>query len=174
MKNCLQKIYKCNKGFTLLELMIVIGIMVILAATSIVIFNPGEKQREQRDALRVSSISQIASALELFYSENKKYPSSLSELANFNVKVSISDPSGDASCDYVYITDTKLSYYELYAVKESANFTVPKGQEFVCEIGKDAMDPTSGFYASCSLIKTNVFKISGGLAPAPVSPAVGP
>ena len=57
-----------NSGFTLLELMIVMGIMIILAATSLVIFNPAEKQKEQRDALRVAALTQIASTLELYYS----------------------------------------------------------------------------------------------------------
>ena len=38
---------------------------------------PKVRQKEQRDALRVSTLSQIASALELYYSENKKYPTAL-------------------------------------------------------------------------------------------------
>ncbi len=167
MKNCsyTKKFNVSNKGFTLLELMIVVGIMVILAATSIVIFNPAEKQREQRDALRVSSLSQIASALELYYSEYKRYPSAISELSSFNVKVSLYDPSENTSCDYIYVTNITQSYYEVYSIKESSNFGIPRGQEFILEIPKESMDPTSGLFSSCDLVKSNVFKVSGGLAP---------
>lgn len=172
MKTCLTKKIKNNQGFTLLELMIVVGIMIILAATSIVIFNPGEKQREQRDALRVSAISQIASALELYYSENKKYPSSLDEISSLNVKVSVVDPSQDSSCNYYYIPDSTYTYYELYAIKESANFSVPKGQEFVTEVAKSTVTISTDLFTSCSITKPYVFKVSGGLAPAPTTPSI--
>lgn len=168
MKNCLGLQKKLNnQGFTLLELMIVIGIIVLLAATSIVVFNPGEKQKEQRDALRVSTLSQIASALELYYSENKKYPDALSELASYNFKVSLSDPSKIDACNYIYYVYTTGSYYEIYSIKESVNFTIPSGQDFITEVDYSEMQVGTTF-SGCAPFDENqssikkIFKISGG------------
>jgi len=168
MKNCLLFKKKSNNlGFTLLELMIVIGIIVILAATSIVVFNPGEKQKEQRDAIRVSTLSQIASALELYYSENKKYPATLSELAAYNFKVSLLDPSKINACNYIYYVYTTGSYYELYSIKESSNFTIPSGQDFIIEADSNQMQVGTSF-SGCTPFDENqnsikkIFKISGG------------
>ena len=117
-----------NSGFTLLELMIVMGIMIILAATSIVIFNPGEKQREQRDALRGAALTQIASTLELYYSDNKKYPASITDLIPYNSKVNDADPLG---CFYEYTPSVDSSSYKLVGPKESRNFTIPAGQKLI-------------------------------------------
>lgn len=164
MNYCLNKKINNQKGFTLLELMIVVGIMVLLAASALVVFNPAEKQKEQKDALRVSALSQIASAMELFYAENKKYPVNLNELSAYNLKVSLADPSGNAGCDYQYYTDTLNTYYEIYSIKESINFGVPKGQDFIKEIPSTEMNVSLNF-TGCPLVPQTdpkVFKVSGG------------
>jgi type II secretory pathway pseudopilin PulG len=113
--------------------MIVMGIMIILAATSLVIFNPGEKQREQRDALRVAALTQIASTLELYYADNKKYPDTIAELIPYNSKVNDADPLG---CLYIYTPSVDLASYKLVGPKESKNFTIPAGQKLI-NLGED-------------------------------------
>lgn len=163
-----------NKGFSLLEIMIVIGIIVILAGTSIVLFNPSERQKEQRDALRVSNLVQIASAMELYYSERKIYPSDLSELQDLNISVSLDDPLGPdfADCAPVIISDGLGSYYEIYAIKESKNFKIPAGQSAISEVTEDEL-PLESSLPTCLLANESsesfnekmYFKISGGKAP---------
>ena len=152
-----------NSGFTLLELMIVMGIMIILAATSLVIFNPAEKQKEQRDALRVAALTQIASTLELYYSDNKKYPQATSELLIYNSKISEADPSG---CSYSYVAPIDGSSYILVGPKESRNFTIPAGQKLI-SVGdaseytlSNSCDSTSFSSAGSFSIGSNVI-ISG-------------
>jgi len=166
MNNCLRRKIKNHKGFTLLELMIVIAITILLAATTIVVFNPGEKQKEQRDALRISSLSQIASAMELYYAEYKRYPTSLTDLLNFNLKVNINDPVESLNCNFKYYTNINKSYYEIYSVKESLNFTIPKGQNFISEIAPNQMLGNLNF-SGCSIVSNSskIFKITGGVGP---------
>ncbi len=55
-----------QKGFTLLELLIVIGILAILATTTVLVLNPAELLRQARDSQRVSDLSTLNSALSLY------------------------------------------------------------------------------------------------------------
>ncbi len=52
-----------QKGFTLLELLIVIGILAILATTTILVLNPAELLRQARDSQRVTDLATLNSAL---------------------------------------------------------------------------------------------------------------
>ncbi len=55
-----------KKGFTLLELLIVIAIMAVLAAVAIFVLNPAETLRETRDAQRVSDLATMKTAVALY------------------------------------------------------------------------------------------------------------
>jgi len=61
-----------KKGFTLLELLIVISIIGILSSIVVVNFANGSKQA--RDARRVQEVYQIGHALQMYYSDEGKYP----------------------------------------------------------------------------------------------------
>ncbi len=55
-----------KKGFTLLELLIVIGILAILSVALILVLNPAETLRKSRDTQRLSDLSTIKTALGLY------------------------------------------------------------------------------------------------------------
>lgn len=63
---------KRTKGFTIVELLIVIVVIGILAAIVIVAYN-GVQQRS-RDSRRQNDIQSITQALELYYIDNGRYP----------------------------------------------------------------------------------------------------
>lgn len=65
-----------RKGFTLVELMVVMAVIAILAATALVAFTNVRKRA--RDARRTAYIAQYRTALENYYSNNSVtgYPSS--------------------------------------------------------------------------------------------------
>ena len=55
-----------KKGFTLLELLIVIAILAILATATILVLNPAELLKQARDSQRVTDIANLNSALSLY------------------------------------------------------------------------------------------------------------
>lgn len=61
-----------RKGFTIVELLIVIVVIAILAAITIVAYNG--VQARARDAQRKEDIATIAKAFELYYAQNGTYP----------------------------------------------------------------------------------------------------
>ena len=65
---------KENKGFTLVELLVVVAITNILATGILVGLHPNVKFRKQRDTIRKVDLRQIADALEAYYVNNGEYP----------------------------------------------------------------------------------------------------
>lgn len=60
------------KGFTLIELLVVISIIGILSSFAVVSLNSA--RNKARDALRKADMTQMRTAINLYYDENDKYP----------------------------------------------------------------------------------------------------
>ena len=84
---------KCPKGFTLIELMIVIAIIGILAAIAVPQFNA--YRLRGYNAGGISDAKNVAIVQEAYYDDNKTYSSDLANLTSYgfrqtqNVKVSV-------------------------------------------------------------------------------------
>lgn len=63
MLNTLKKIHTLAKGFTLVELMVTIGLVAIMSTVATVTLNPAELLRQSRDSTRLSDLSTINTAL---------------------------------------------------------------------------------------------------------------
>jgi prepilin-type N-terminal cleavage/methylation domain-containing protein len=63
-----------NKGFTLIELIVAIGILGILAVAALAALNPFAQLQKGNDVRRKSDLAQVQRALESYYEDNKSYP----------------------------------------------------------------------------------------------------
>jgi prepilin-type N-terminal cleavage/methylation domain-containing protein len=64
-----------NRGFTLLELLVVMAILGILAVVVFVGINPAQRQAQARDTGRISAIAQMGRALQAYYTAHAaSYP----------------------------------------------------------------------------------------------------
>ena len=104
-----------RKGFTIVELLIVIVVIAILAAISLVAYNG--TQARANDSKRVNDFSAIQKALRMYYVDNGRYPAcgthtatrggcAMSGIASHLVPKYISklpaDPVSTGSTDYGY------------------------------------------------------------------------
>jgi len=63
-----------RKGFTLIELMITVSLIVILSAILLQVINPATLRAKTRDQQRVAGLKQIQAALELYFADYRAYP----------------------------------------------------------------------------------------------------
>lgn len=68
--------FPLQKGFTLVEMLIVIGMVGVLASVVLVGLNPLDQLRKANDTDRKKDLSEFQKALELYYEDNNRYPAS--------------------------------------------------------------------------------------------------
>jgi prepilin-type N-terminal cleavage/methylation domain-containing protein len=83
-----------QKGFTLLEILLVIAAIGILAAIVIVAINPNRQLAQVRNIARKSDINTLFSALSQYNLENEDYPSTIENLTEDTI-IEICDPEVD-------------------------------------------------------------------------------
>ncbi len=68
-----------QKGFSLVELLIVIAIIILLGLISVIALN--DQRAKARDSKRISDIRQIMTALEFYHSDNNEYPAVTAQIS---------------------------------------------------------------------------------------------
>ena len=108
---------RCRRGFTIVELLIVIVVLSILSVVTVVAFNG--VQARSKDAARHAELSQIDRLIEMYKSTNGNYPS-MNMVTGQMYCVGTGFPSG--SC-YPSVNETDLTFTN--ALKTVG--TVPSG-----------------------------------------------
>ena len=97
-----KKMYKKRKGFTLIELVVVIAILGLLAALAIPRFS--DQRKNATKATVLADARSIYSELEVKYAEDGKYPPSYSLPTNYtgNLKVAYATTNDDQNYSLTY------------------------------------------------------------------------
>jgi type IV pilus assembly protein PilE len=115
---------KNNKGFTLLEMLVVIGIISVLVGLGTTSYTTA--QRKARDARRQSDLKTAQQVMEQCYSVNSfQYPAvsgtgtitATCPAPNENITFTLTDPLNNATYKYTYATTS--SSYSLSATLET-------------------------------------------------------
>lgn len=83
------------KGFTLIELIIVVAILALLAAALFVAIDPARRMSNTQDTRRWSDVSSILNAILTYSAENSALPTSVNSMANGEYYMIMT--SGDAT-----------------------------------------------------------------------------
>jgi type II secretion system protein G len=147
-----------EKGFTLMELLVVIGIIIIIAAAVLTVI-PGMRQKTQEKATK-AFMERLEIAIEQYYDDNRSYPlTTIKEL-----KEALQPPSEDRSKQYIEFDDSEVNgddivdywgnpfvyttpgdpkqntdSYDLYSKGVDGATTPPASPDFIPE-GNDADD----------------------------------
>lgn len=116
-----------NKGFTLIEILVVVTIMVLLTAGAVTSYSTFLKQ--SRDAKRKADLGQISAALEMLRSNNDSYTAFSGNCASYTalteapkyIESMPSDPKSSSSYNYSCIITTED--YSLGAFLETGSGT---------------------------------------------------
>ncbi len=152
-----------SSGFTLVELLTVVGIIGILIIGVLTVLDPFAQFQKANDAKRKADFSQIQKALETYFQDNNVYPPSSSEFkiirldltpanwgSQFTPYMTLLPKDPKPQRNYVYYS-TGQSYY-LYASLERSND--PK----LCNSGNPCSNLPVG--ASCGTNATCNFGVS--------------
>ncbi|MFH0819365.1 MAG: prepilin-type N-terminal cleavage/methylation domain-containing protein [Patescibacteria group bacterium] len=155
-----------KKGFTLIELLIVVAIIGLLATLAIISLTSA--QSKARDTKRVADLKSMQNALEMYYSDNSRYPilnaatpawdtaatdSVQSMLVGGGYLTALPSPQ-PVGVTYVYMTNTQGTVYCLKTVLERTNVildqdsdTADCGKTVTARIASDETVPTA---ATCA------------------------
>jgi len=105
---------KHGKGFTLVELLVVIAILGVLATIGLVSFSSA--QVRGRDTQRKSDLKQIATSLELYFSDYGVYPT-----ASSGKILGCPSPAGVCTWGSGEFTDGKTLYFKVLPEDPTSN-----------------------------------------------------
>jgi len=161
---------KKEKGFTLVELIVVIGIIVILAAILIAALNPAELIKRARDTRRINDLAALNRAL-AYYLADVEYPNLTNDSPNSNARC---DGGGGTKTAFlsgpaaVSVSGFTISSSTSRAVNGTGwvpvNFTLITGGSPLPQLPVDPLNDSRYVYIyACSVIGGLTYELGGRL-----------
>lgn len=152
------------KGFTIVELLIVIVVIAILAAISIVAYN-GIQARANSVAVQ-NDLSMLSKRFELFYIDNDRYPNSVSDLESLKVSLSKSAYLTDATDIYSNVIGCISSDGKDYTIAavtvNGVRLFISKGKSVTEYTGSTSWLGSTSYMSMCSSTLSGSTNISQG------------
>lgn len=164
----MKKYIRSNRGFTLLELIVVVGILALLAVFALAALNPLEQFRKARDTTRKSDLTQIQRGLEQYYQDHGRYPASSGTytLTDFNGTtipwggstgwvpyMNVVPKDVDSSRMYIYVSENNGQIYKLYT---SLELGPHDPSTCMATVANCLNNPSSVAYCTCSGVPAGV------------------
>lgn len=128
---------KKNKGFSLIELLVVISIIGVL--TTVLVMNFVGARERSRDAQRIQNLNSLKNALRMYYNDNQTYPASMNGLVP-NYVPSLGNMSGIS-----YVLTPGGDGFKL-----TVQLEVGAGDEGINSQKNCGIPPVPGFYSVCA------------------------
>lgn len=164
MIKSMSTIHYIQKGFTIVELLIVITIIVVLASITLVVY--GNVQNGGYDASVQSDLDNAAGLLESFRvstSTTHYFPRSKTELEPLNITVSKNAYDVTTTVNYVYcVNNVDYQSYYIAALSKADNIILMTQDGFVNNtvLTKSSFSNSSSL---CSSLGANIGLVSGGM-----------
>lgn len=117
-----------KNGFSLIELLVVIGIIAVLTALSV--FNFNQARMRARDVQRKNDVKAFQEAMELYRLDNSQFPADEADLVPTYLKSTLTDPkealTNGSWADYAY-TQTSATTYTFSVCLESTSDPLATG-----------------------------------------------
>jgi prepilin-type N-terminal cleavage/methylation domain-containing protein len=148
------KFPKANKGFTLIELIVVIAIIGILS--SVVLASISTARERARDGARKAMIKQVMNALELYAVDYGNYPVVTAPFVFNNIDLSLSvlapnyirsldyDTNNAAAGAHYYRPTNSSDGYQIWYAQERQTQTTPIS--YMCRTGMGTMADDNTYY----------------------------
>jgi prepilin-type N-terminal cleavage/methylation domain-containing protein len=114
---------KFTTGLTLLEMLIVIGILAVLASVTFVALNPSEQLKKARDSRRLADLRSLDKALSIYESQT------MNPVMGSSTKIYLSLPDTNSSCSSYSLPPAPPGY--TYACVTEANLRKTNGTGWV-------------------------------------------
>lgn len=145
-------------AYTLVELMLVIGLLGILAAVTANLLNSRGIRSKARDSQRVADLKRVQTALELYFSDKRSYPRNInwtplatvasSELAGYMDQVPVDPLTGTSIATTCFSVGDYGYYYKSNDVSCGSNCTY--ATKYI--LGAKMENTTSASASGCSTL----------------------